>query len=79
MGKRIIKEIMGDGRVRYRIETNRLFGLIPIKWTTAIESVPIDGFGTECNFLAIFDSLEDAQCFCGITPKKDKVVRKEVL
>lgn len=70
---------MGDGRVRYRVETNRLFGLIPIKWTTAIDLVTIDDFGTECNFLAIFDNLEDAQRFCGITPQKDKVVRKEVL
>ena len=79
MGKRIIKETMGDGRVRFRVETNRLFGIIPIKWTTAIDLVTIDDFGTECSFLAVFESLSDAQRFCGITPKQDKVVKREVL
>lgn len=79
MAKRIVKETLGDGRIRYRVETNRLFGFIPIAWTTDIDICTIDNFGTECSFFAIFDNLEGAQRFCGITPSKDEVVRKEVL
>ena len=37
MAKRIVKETLGDGRIRYRVETNGLFGFIPIAWTTDIE------------------------------------------
>lgn len=38
MAKRIVKETLGDGRLRYRVETNRLFGFIPIKWATCIDT-----------------------------------------
>lgn len=77
MAKRIIKETLGDGRIRYRVETNRLFGFIPIPWTTDVDKV--DCFGLDYTIPAIFDNLHDAQCFCGIIPDKDKIVKSEVL
>lgn len=77
MAKRIVKETLGDGRIRFRVETNRLFGFIPIKWTTDLDVVTIDN--TESSCLAVYENLEDAQRFCGITPDSEKVVKREVL
>ena len=79
MAKRIVKETLRDGRVRYRVETNRLFGFIPIRWTTDLDFYTIDDYGTECSFLAIFDNLSDAKRFCGILPNKEEVIKREVL
>ena len=32
MARRIVKRIYADGRSEYVIETNRIFGFIPIPW-----------------------------------------------
>ena len=39
MAKRIVKHTYADGRSEYVIETNRIFGFIPIPWI-AISSDP---------------------------------------
>lgn len=79
MAKRIVKETLSDRRIRYRVETNRLFGFIPIRWTTDFDFFTIDDYGTECSFLAIFENLSDAKRFCGILPDEDEIVKREIL
>lgn len=78
MAKRIVKETLGDGRVLYRVETNRLFGFIPIKWTTDIDFLTT-GLFCDNGFPAVFENLSDAESFCGIIPNSDKVIKKEIL
>jgi hypothetical protein len=79
MSKRIVKETLGDGRLRYRVETNRLFGFIPIKWTTCIDTYYVSEINQDCSFLAVYDNLSDAQRFCGIVLENDKVIKREVI
>lgn len=76
--KRIVKETLKNGEIQYRVETNRMFfGLIPCEWYTCLtwyvtakycEYVPCD---------AIFNTLREAQIFCGIDP--NSVVHTEII
>ena len=51
------------------------FGLIPCKWHTCMVTIPF-GFG-EISCEAVFNTLEEAQQFCGINT--DPVVNREVV
>lgn len=39
----------------------------------------ISDHGTEVHADAIFDSLEEAQRFCGIKPDAERVIKREVI
>lgn len=74
--KRIVKETFKDGKVQYRVETDRcFFGLIKCGWHTDTTPVGMDEYITEIG--AIFNTLEEAQKFCGIDP--NPVVNREVI
>lgn len=74
--RRIVKETLKDGKVQYRVETNRrLFGLIKSKWHTDTTPVGMDEYITEIG--AIFNTLEEAQRFCGIDP--NPIISREIV
>lgn len=67
MAKRIIKETLKDGSIRYRVETNKL-GPFKIGWHTALNlDISSD------SYLAVFDNLLEAKDFCNINP----VIKRE--
>jgi hypothetical protein len=60
--KRIVEEKLSNMSVRYRVETNRIFGFIPCKWHT-------DTFYDaehDMTFEAVFDSISDAYIHIGL-------------
>lgn len=67
--KRIVEETLEDGTKQYRVETNRLWGFIPIKWTTDLCYV---GYPYDIHVSAIFSTLKEAQRHCGIDPNPVK-------
>lgn len=74
--KRIVKETLKSGKVQYRVEKNTtFFGLIPCEWHTCTVTIPF-GFG-EVSCEAVFNTLEEAQKFCGVDP--NPVVNREVV
>lgn len=74
--KRIVKETLKSGKALYRVEKNTtFFGLIPYKWHTCTIAFPF-GFG-DVALDAVFNTLEEAQEFCGIDT--DPVISREVI
>lgn len=74
--KRIVKETLKSGKVQYRVEKNTtFFGLIPCKWYTCRVTIPF-GYG-EVLCEAVFETLEEAQQFCGINI--NPIVNREVI
>lgn len=74
--KRIVKETLKSGKVQYRVEKNTtFFGLIPCEWHTCTVTIPF-GFG-EVSCEAVFNTLEEAQKFCGVNP--NPIVNREII
>ena len=63
--KRIVEETLGNGNIRYRVETNRILGFIPCKWYT---DTFYDG-ERDITFDAIFDNIDEAYSHIGIIRK----------
>ena len=63
MAKRIVKQTLANGKVRYVVETNRLLGFIPSNWHVDT----VYDMERDMNFDAIFDSYEDACIYADIT------------
>lgn len=71
--RRIVKETLVDGTVRYRVEESR-FGIL---WRTAImERFTGYGYGGFTKRPAVFDCLENAVKFCSdsLLPLKREVL-----
>ena len=77
MAKRIVKETLNNGKEQYRVE-ECLIPFIGTLWTTATVSIILDN-GTEVHAEAVFNSLEEAQRFCGIEPDEERVVKREII
>ena len=74
--KRIVKETLKSGKVQYRVEKNTtFFGLIPCEWHTCTVTIPF-GFG-EVSCEAVFNTLEEAQKFCGVD--SNPVINREII
>lgn len=74
--RRIVKETLSNGDTKYRVETDRcFFGLIKCKWYTDTVTIPM--FAGDITVLAVFDTLREAQIYCGIDP--NPVIRKEII
>lgn len=75
--KRIVKEIKKDGSIQYRVESNkRFFGLFNSKkWHTCTITC-YSNYG-ELVLEAVFDSIEEAEIFCGLST--NPVVKSEVI
>lgn len=75
--KRIIKETLQNGKVQYRVESNRMFfGLIPCGWYTC-STMYISNSGVEVSCDAVFDTLREAQIHCGIDP--NPIIEREIV
>lgn len=78
MAYRIVEEIREDGSKHYIVETNRrFFGLFKTDWYVA--TAYIDGAynGDFIPIPAIFNTLKEAQIYCGIDP--NPIVKKEII
>lgn len=76
MSKRIIEETLSDGKVQYRVETNRtFFGLIKTDWHTDSYTVDLGTYSFEK--YAVFATLGDAQEYCGID--RNPVVKRTLI
>ncbi len=75
MAKRIIKETCKDGTVQYRVETNKNFFGFRTKWHTCKYTVGYNQY--EATVDAIFNSLEDAEKYCGIDP--NPIINREIV
>lgn len=67
--RRIIKDIKFNGNTQYRVETNKIFFIIPFFWRTEI---------TNFYKLAIFKTLDEARKYC-CKNNTDKVAHKELI
>lgn len=63
MAKRIVKQILANGKVRYVVEANRLLGFIPSNWHVDI----VYDMERDMHFDAIFDSYKNACIHADIT------------
>lgn len=76
--KRIVEEKLFSGKIRYRVETNRIFGFIPCKWNT-------DTFYDaehDMTFEAVFDSISDAYIHIGLNREgidPDGVISRKIV
>jgi hypothetical protein len=76
--KRIVEEKLNNMSVRYRVETNRIFGFIPCKWHT-------DTFYDaehDMTFEAVFDSISDAYIHIGLNREgigPDAVISRKIV
>lgn len=77
MAKRIVKETLNNGKEQYKVE-ECLIPFIGTLWTTDTVTIISDN-GTEVHLDAVFDSLEEAQRFCGIKPDAERVVKREII
>lgn len=77
MAKRIVKETLNNGKEQYRVE-ECLIPFIGTLWTTATVPIILDN-GTEIHTAAVFDSLEEAQRFCGIKPDAERIIKREII
>lgn len=77
MVKRIVKETLNNGEEQYRVE-ECLIPFLGKLWTTATMPIILDN-GTETYTDAVFDSLEEAQRFCGIEPNEKIVTKREII
>lgn len=57
--KRIVEETFANKSIRYRVETNRIFGLISCKWHT---DTFYDG-ERDITFDAVFSTLDEAYSY----------------
>lgn len=75
--KRIVEETLKDGRIRYRVESNRtFFGLLPCKWYTCTVYINNEySYDIACD--AVFDSLKEAEIFADI--ETNPVIKRVVL
>ena len=75
--KRIVEETLGNGNTRYRVETNRIFGLIPCKWHT---DTFYDG-ERDMTFDAVFSTIDEAYSHLGIVRKSSpcEVVSRKII
>lgn len=78
MAYRIIEEIREDGTKQYSVETNRKFlGLIKCKWRLANAYID-EPYSADVTIVpAIFNSLKEAQIFCGIDT--NPIIKKEII
>ena len=63
--KRIVEETLANKSVRYKVETNKILGLIPCKWHT-------DTFydrERDMTFDAVFSTIDEAYSYIGIARK----------
>lgn len=76
--KRIVKETKKSGTTLYRVETNEIFfGLLRSrKWRTC-SCMVIDSLNNLVTVDAVFDTLEEAESFCGID--QDPVIKSEII
>lgn len=63
--KRIVAETLANELIRYRVETNRIFGIIPCKWCT---DTFYDG-ERDMTFDAVFSTIDEAYSHLGIVRK----------
>lgn len=77
MAKRIVKETLNNGKEQYRVE-ECLIPFLGTLWTTATVSIILDNNIEACAD-AVFDSLEEAQRFCGIKSDKEIVTKREII
>lgn len=75
MTKRILKQTLKNGDIEYVVETNRLFGFIPVKWHT---DLIYDG-ELDMHVGAIFTSYEEACVHAGFTIPDLEVVKSEII
>lgn len=77
MAKRIVKETLHNGKEQYLVQCNSA-PFIEALWAT--DTVPmISDNGTEIYVDAVFNSLEEAQRFCGIKPDAERVIKREII
>lgn len=77
MIKRIIKETLSNGKEQYLVQSN-FIPLIEALWTTDTMTIILDN-GAEVYVDAVFNSLEEAQRFCGIKPEAERVIKREII
>ena len=77
MTKRIVKETLHNGKEQYIVQSN-FIPVVEALWTTDTVKIISDN-GTEIYVDAVFDSLEEAQKFCGIKPDAERVIKREVI
>lgn len=77
MAKRIVKRTLANGNIEYAVESNRLFGFIPVKWHV-ITIIHDFGYG-EIVTSAIFDSYREACIYGGFPLEDGEIVREEVV
>lgn len=77
MSKRIVKETLNNGKEQYRVE-ECLIPFIGKLWKTATVTIFLDNC-TEASADAVFDSLKEAQRFCGIKPDEERVIKREII
>lgn len=77
MVKRIVKETLNNGKKQYRVEVC-LIPFIGALWTTDTVTIISDN-STEVHLDAVFDSLKEAQRFCGIKPDAERVIKREII
>lgn len=80
MSRRIVKETLKDGKIQFRVETNKLFGFIPWKWHTDIQDIDYGYYVSRGP--AVFYTLEDAKEHIEQTTwskEKNPVVKREIL
>lgn len=67
--RRIIKDIKFNGNTQYRVETNKIFFIIPFFWRTEI---------MKFHKLAIFETLDEARGYC-CGYNRNKIAHKELI
>lgn len=77
MTKRIVKETLHNGKEHYLVQSN-FIPVVEALWTTDTVKIISDN-GTEVYVDAVFDSLEEAQRFCGIKPDAERVIKREII
>lgn len=76
--KRIVEEKILNGKTRYRVETNRIFGFIPCKWYTDT----VYDAEHDMTFEAVFDSISDAYIHIGLNREgidPDGVISRKIV
>ena len=77
MIKRIIKETLHNGKEQYLVQSNSI-PFIEALWTTDTVTMISDN-GNEVYADAVFNSLEEAQRFCGLKPDAERVIKREII
>ena len=78
MALRIVEEIHEDGLKHYIVETNRkFFGLFKADWHVATAYIDGAYSGDVIPVPAIFNTLKEAQLFCGIDP--NPIIKQNII